>query len=90
MRCARPAIAGVLLAGTMMLAAPSTAFAHASLQSSIPASNSVLEEPPTAIVLDFDDAIEVAVASIQLFDSNRDTVTIQAPRQGGEIGRAHV
>ena len=76
MRIARPTIASALLAGAVLLGAPSTAFAHASLQSSTPASSSVLEESPTAIVLDFDDAVEVAVASIQLFDRN------------GEIGRA--
>lgn len=81
-RCVRPAIAGVVLVGAFLLCAPSTAFAHASLQSSTPASNSVLEESPTAIVLEFDDAIEVAVASIELFDGNGDKVAIDTPRQG--------
>ncbi len=67
-----------------MLGAPSTAFAHAALQSSTPASNSVLEQAPTAIVLDFDDAIEVAVASIQLFDSDAHTIATGAPRHGDD------
>ena len=84
MRIARPTIASALLAGAVLLGAPSTAFAHASLQSSTPASSSVLEESPTAIVLDFDDAVEVAVASIQLFDSNGDIVSLDAPRQGDD------
>lgn len=84
MRFARPALAGTLLAGALLLGAPSTALAHAALQSSIPASNSVLEESPTAIVLDFDGAIEVAVASVQLFDGRGDTVDIGSPKQGAD------
>ncbi|MCE9622729.1 MAG: copper resistance protein CopC [Actinomycetia bacterium] len=83
-RIARLATAGALLAGALLLGSSSTVFAHASLQSSTPASNSVLEESPTAIVLEFDDSIEVAVASVELFDGNGDAIAIDPPRQGDD------
>lgn len=80
----RPAIVGGLIIGSTLFLAPSTASAHASLQSSIPAANSVEEESPPEIVLDFDDAIEVAVASIELFDGNGDHVDIGSPQRGDD------
>lgn len=83
-RLFRPALVGAVLTAAVLLGAPSTALAHASLESSIPASNSVLEEPPTAIVLDFDDAIEVGVASIELFDGSGEAVEIDNPRWGDD------
>jgi len=88
LRVTRPRLAAAIFTGivtaALVLGAPSTVFAHAALESSIPASNSVLEESPTAIVLDFDDDIEVAVSRIDLFDSNGDTVAIDAPRRGDD------
>ncbi|MEQ1874283.1 MAG: copper resistance protein CopC [Ilumatobacteraceae bacterium] len=84
LRFARPAIVGAVLTAAVLLGAPSTALAHASLESSIPASNSVLEEAPTAIVLNFDDAIEVGVASIELFDGNGDAIAVDKPQQGDD------
>ncbi|CAN5561261.1 CopD family protein [soil metagenome] len=80
-------VVGVLcatLTAAVLLGAPTTVSAHAALQSSIPASNSVIEASPAAIVLDFDDQIELAVASIELFDRNGDTVAIDAPRRGDD------
>jgi copper transport protein len=56
-----------------------TVLAHASLQSSIPAPASVLDEAPDALVLDFDEAIEADIASIQLFDAAQEVVAIDAP-----------
>ena len=84
LRVARPAIAVALLTATVLLGAPSTAFAHASLQSSTPAPNSVLEASPPEIILDFDDAVEVGVASIELFNGNGDSIEVGMPRHGDD------
>ncbi len=71
-------IIGVALAGTAALpAAP--VFAHASLVASVPAPSSVLEEAPSAIVLDFDEAIEAGLSSIQLFDAAQRVIDVAEP-----------
>ena len=57
--------------------------AHASLEASTPAPSSVLEEAPQAIVLDFDEAIEAGLSSIQLFDSDQRLVEIAEPEAAG-------
>ena len=60
----------VLAAGAAVLLVPaSPVFAHASLERSEPAANSVLEESPTAVVLDFDEDVEPALSSIRVYDS---------------------
>lgn len=71
----------------VLVAAPGAAHAYASLEASTPASNSVLEESPTQIVLDFDDAVEVAAASIELFDGNGEPVAVGAPARGGDASQ---
>jgi copper transport protein len=48
--------------------AATTAYAHAGLESSEPAASDILEQGPAQIVLDFDEPIESAGASIDLFD----------------------
>ena len=83
-RIVRPAIAGALVSGALLLCAPATVFAHAALESTTPEANSVLEESPPEIVLNFDDPIEVAVASIQLFDGNAELVAIGTPQRGDD------
>ena len=83
-RIVRPAIAGALVSAALLLCAPAPVFAHAALQSSTPAPNSVLEQSPPAIVLDFDDPVEVAVASIELFDGNAELVAIGTPQRGDD------
>ncbi len=70
------------MAGVAALpAAP--ALAHASLEASTPAPSSVLEEAPQAIVLDFDEAIEAGLSSIQLFDAGQRLVEIGEPEAAG-------
>ena len=60
----------VLAAGAAVLLVPaSPVFAHASLERSEPAANSVLEDSPTAVVLDFDEDVEPALSSIRVYDS---------------------
>jgi copper transport protein len=54
------------VAGSLLLAPPVSA--HAGLVSSVPAASSVLEEAPESIVLDFDEPLEIDLASIELFD----------------------
>lgn len=48
----------------------STAWAHASLESSSPAANAVLEVGPTSIVLDFDEDVEPALTSITVYGAD--------------------
>ena len=55
---------------------PSVASAHAILDSSTPASSSVLEASPTEIRLDFNETIEKSLLSIQLFDAEQLPVSI--------------
>lgn len=81
-----------VLAGAVALAAAcgvvltggGTAFAHASLVSSSPAANSVLETGPDAIVLDFDEAIESDLASIVLYDGDSRPLDVGAPVAGAD------
>ena len=69
------ALTGVAVATLALVPAPS-ASAHASLEVSVPAPSSVLEEAPDAIVLDFDEPIEAGLSSIQLFDQDERLVDI--------------
>lgn len=61
---------------------PSVALAHAGLESSTPAASSVLETSPPLIVLDFDEAIDVPLTSIELFDASSQQITLGAPSDG--------
>lgn len=58
--------------------------AHAGLEVSIPSANSVLEDPPTEIVLDFDEAIETSLSSILLYDAARRSIPLEAPVAGSD------
>jgi copper transport protein len=78
------AVVGVLGSGTR------TAFAHAALESSTPAANSVLETGPPEIVLDFDEAIEADLASILLFDGDGRAVEVGVPSAGADSTIVHV
>ncbi len=84
----RPWILRVVGALLFVLAAAGvatrTAFAHAGLESSTPSANSVLEEAPAEIVLDFDEAIEAALSSITLFDSDGQAVELGSPSSGDD------
>lgn len=68
---ARAVCVGALASLALGLASAGTASAHAGLESSVPAPSSVLAEGPDSIVLDFDEPVEAATASIQLFDQDR-------------------
>jgi copper transport protein len=66
-----------LLGGTS-----ATALAHASLEASTPAANSVLEQGPPAIVLDFDEGIETELASIAVYGSDGEPLDVGSPVAG--------
>ena len=66
-----------------VLAGPArTALAHASLVSSTPVANSVLELSPLKIELQFSEPIEAGLASIQLFDGSGRKVGLGDPTAG--------
>jgi copper transport protein len=74
-----------------LLALPaSSVLAHAALQTSTPAANSVLETGPTAIVLDFDEDIESSLADIQLFDAAGTRIDTGPAGQGADATIATV
>ena len=70
--------------GFFAAAPASTAFAHAGLDSSAPAANSVLEVAPSEIVLDFDESVEVALAQIELVDGSGTRIQVGTPRDGSD------
>ena len=73
------------------LASAPTVWAHASLESTTPVANAVLETGPASIVLDFDEDVEVALSTVSLFGAGRTEVLIGEATVGADkIGRAHV
>lgn len=80
----RGAIGVALLVAALAAAPAGTALAHAALESSTPAANSVLETGPSSIVLDFDEDIEVGLASIKLFGTDGASVDLGTPTAGAD------
>jgi len=74
MSCRSTAIARrvsvVIVAVLAVLALPSVASAHASLDGSTPSASSVVPESPDEIVLDFDETVEPRLGSLKLFDDD--------------------
>lgn len=84
-RSIRRGAIGVALFAAALMAAPSgTVSAHAALETSTPAANSVLETGPSTIALDFDEDIEVGLASIQLFAGDGSAVQVGTPAAGAD------
>jgi copper transport protein len=78
-------VVGLVLAVVALLALPAaTASAHASLESSTPSANSVIEASPPQIVLDYDEDIEASLASIQVFDAQRQRIQLGTPKAGAD------
>ena len=61
--------AGLALSVLALLVLPSTVYAHANLVKSNPAPNSVLQEPPSQIVIWFTEPIEPSLSSIRVLDA---------------------
>ena len=74
-------VALAIVAAAIVVAGPSapTVYAHAGLESSVPAASSVLEQGPSQVVLDFDEPIESAGAAIELFDQSGAPVATGEP-----------
>jgi copper transport protein len=67
------------MAGVALGMSPGRVSAHAGLETSIPAASATLEKAPDDIVLDFDEPIDAAIASIQLFDASAELVVTGDP-----------
>ena len=78
-RAGQWALAALLMATAFVGASARTVLAHAALQSSTPAANSVLEQGPSQIVLKFDEEVEPGLASIKLYDGEGLQVQLGKP-----------
>lgn len=65
----------------VVMAVPSVASAHATLDGSSPVANAVVPSAPGEISLDFSEAIEERLASIRLFDGDEREITIERARR---------
>jgi copper transport protein len=61
--------AGLALSALALLVLPSSVYAHANLVKSNPAPNSVLQKPPSQIVIWFTEPIEPSLSSIRVLDA---------------------
>lgn len=68
--------------GAFTVAAPSVASAHAVLRYSAPAASSVLAEPPGAIELGFNEAVNADLSEIRLFDARQREIGIGRTEHG--------
>jgi copper transport protein len=66
----RLAAVAILVGLALAASAPGTASAHAELVSSDPAANSTLTKSPSALHLEFTEAIDPATAAVRLLDEN--------------------
>jgi copper transport protein len=74
-----------LVGGVALAVGPARpAHAHASLESSSPAANSVLDEPPTDITLDFDEPVTAQDGGIRLLDSSAAPIELGSAEQGSD------
>jgi copper transport protein len=83
-RVALRRLVGVALAAVGVFVLPASASAHAVLQSSIPGANSVVESSPPQLVLDYDEAVEASLASIEVFDAERRQIELGEPIAGDD------
>jgi copper transport protein len=65
-----------------------TVSAHASLQSSSPAANAVLERGPVEIVLRFDEDVEASLSTIEVFDGEGAALSVGEPASGEPLAGA--
>ena len=69
----------LLLALVAGLVAPASAFAHATLQSTIPERGAKLDAPPEEVVFVFDEAVEASFGALRVFDATGSEVQIGEP-----------
>lgn len=75
-------LVGVFAGAVVAMCVPGLASAHATLETSSPSANSVIEVSPTSIDLHFDEEINAKLASIHLFDGSGHPVVIDPVRSG--------
>ena len=71
--------AGLAVAAVLLVALPGRADAHATLESSQPASAQQLKTPPKQVVLNFSEAVDIGKDSIRVLNSKGDAVTKNKP-----------
>ncbi|MGZ7087355.1 MAG: copper resistance CopC/CopD family protein [Ilumatobacteraceae bacterium] len=77
--------AAVFVATTVAVLAPAQqVFAHAVLESTVPAASAVLQTGPPDIILKFDEAVDVSLADIELYDQTATLVPTGLPRPGAD------
>ena len=76
----------VTVASILLLAGPASA--HASLETSDPANGAVLTQPPSQIVLGFDESVDIALGAIRLYDGRGHEIDVGAAHHQGD--NAHV
>lgn len=79
----------VLVTLVVILVSPSSAFAHAGLDSSDPAPGSYLEETPKQVVLTFDEPVTTAFGSMRVLDAQA-AVLVETPLRRGDSKRIAV
>ena len=79
------AVSVAALVGLAAWAPTATVWAHASLTSSSPAANSVLERGPAEVVLRFDEEVEASLSTIEVFDAGGAAVAVGDVEAGEPI-----
>jgi copper transport protein len=77
-------IAGAALAGILVIALAAPAWAHATLESSNPASDSQVDRAPTQITLSFSESVSINPRSVQLFSCTGGRATLGEPKHGAK------
>ncbi len=75
----KPVAVGAALAFAVLFIPAQRVLAHASLVASVPSANAVLETGPPNIELDFNEAVDAELASIELYDQNATLIPTGAP-----------
>jgi copper resistance protein C len=74
----------LLLSGTILIALPEYAAAHAFLEHSAPSADAVIQTAPAAVQLWFNTALEPAFSTVQVVDSNGRRMDDDRPAIGGK------
>jgi copper transport protein len=72
----------VTVASILLLAGPASA--HASLETSDPANGAVLTQPPSQIVLGFDESVDIALGAIRLYDGRGHEIDVGPAHHQGD------
>ena len=84
---ARAAVVG-LLASSAIVAAAASAEAHASLLSSTPGDGAMMAQSPDAVVLRFDEPVDVGATAVRVYSGSGETVRVGRARADGNPSAA--